>query len=53
MDRKSNDFALLFIISSMKIEIHVEFCLYGEELNPDDLTKHLVIGCLAPSMVQL
>lgn len=39
-------FFLLFL--SMKIVIHVEFCLCGDGLNPDDLTKRLVIGCLAP-----
>ncbi|WRP07408.1 DUF4279 domain-containing protein [Rossellomorea aquimaris] len=31
----------------MKTEINVEYCLYGDDLNPDDITKHLE---LVPSL---
>ncbi|MGF3104573.1 DUF4279 domain-containing protein [Rossellomorea sp. DUT-2] len=31
----------------MKTEINVEYCLYGDDLNPNDITKHLE---LVPSL---
>jgi hypothetical protein len=31
----------------MKTEINVEYCLYGDDLNPDDITKYLE---LVPSL---